>query len=120
MRAGVPVLPPGPPRDEIEPEGSRDVTRDVHGFTVLVRNELFRVLRALASRDFAAAAEIASAAADEALGQSQIAAAMEAFFAAHAICAPSRGAKRPCSRSTRRAPLGPAQVLLDPEGKRLG
>ncbi len=117
MRAGVPVLPPGPPRDEIEPEGSRDVTRDVHGFTVLVRNELFRVLRALASRDFAAAAEIANAADDEALGQSQIAAAMEAFFAAHAGLRTDPEARSP---SLLTLDLGElrwefAQVLLDPE-----
>jgi superfamily II RNA helicase len=41
-----------------EPEGSKDITADKRAFTVLVRNELFHVVRALAARDYAAAAKL--------------------------------------------------------------
>jgi hypothetical protein len=119
MRAGAVVLPPGPPRDEIEPEGSRDVTRDTHAFTVLVRNELFRVVRALASRDFAGASQIANAPADEALSQSEISKAMEAFFAAHASLRTDPEARSPSLLTLDQGELRWefAQVLLDPEAE---
>jgi superfamily II RNA helicase len=42
-----------------EPEGSKDVTRDPRTFTVLVRNELYRLVRAVAKRDWDLAATIA-------------------------------------------------------------
>ena len=38
-----------------------DVTRDAKAFTVLVRNEIYRLLRAFAARDYEGAAEIVSA-----------------------------------------------------------
>ncbi len=42
----------------VEPEGSKDVTRDERGFTVLIRNELYGLVRAVAKRDWDAAAAI--------------------------------------------------------------
>jgi superfamily II RNA helicase len=42
----------------LEPEGSADVTRDTRGFTVLVRNELFRLVRALARKGWDEAATL--------------------------------------------------------------
>jgi len=45
-----------PDRDELEPEGSKDVTKDRRSFTVLVRNEIFRFIRAIARRDYGEAA----------------------------------------------------------------
>jgi superfamily II RNA helicase len=45
-----------PEREALEPEGSMDITRDSKAFTVLVRNEIFRLLRALSRRDVAEAA----------------------------------------------------------------
>jgi hypothetical protein len=36
-----------------EPTNAHDITRDERGFTVLLRNALFRVLRALSARDYA-------------------------------------------------------------------
>jgi superfamily II RNA helicase len=117
MRAGPAVLPIAPARDAIEPEGSRDVTRDTHAFVVLVRNELFRLVRALASRDFALASEIASARADDALTQAGIAAAAEAFFAAHASLRTDPEARGPTLLTLEQGELRWefAQVLLDPE-----
>ncbi len=51
-----------PPVDvPLEPEGSKDVTRDERGFTVLVRNELYRLVRAVAKRDWDGAAAICAA-----------------------------------------------------------
>ncbi|MBS2013542.1 MAG: DUF3516 domain-containing protein [Deltaproteobacteria bacterium] len=49
-------LEAAPTRDDLEPEGSKDVTKDRRAFTVLVRNEVFRFLRALARRDYGEAA----------------------------------------------------------------
>lgn len=52
-------------RDTIEPEGSMDVTKDRRAFMVLVRNECFRFVRAVARRDFAEAARVMLAPGDE-------------------------------------------------------
>lgn len=41
-----------------EPEPERGISGDVRSFTVLVRNRIFRVVRALAARDYAAAASL--------------------------------------------------------------
>jgi len=81
-----------PQTDELEPEGSKDVTRDKRGFLVLVRNEIFRFVRAVARRDYAEAARVMSspAAGDVALMGAEVreAARIEAelapFYAEHA------------------------------------
>ena len=49
-----------PQSDELEPEGSKDVTKDKRGFLVLVRNEIFRFVRALSRRDYVEAARVMS------------------------------------------------------------
>lgn len=59
LRAGDEEAPPADV--PVEPEGSKDVTRDARGFTVLVRNELYRLVRALARRDWDEAALICEA-----------------------------------------------------------
>lgn len=46
------------PDADLEPAGSKDITKDKRGFVVLVRNELFRFVRAIARRDFREAAAI--------------------------------------------------------------
>ena len=79
-----------PQSDELEPEGSKDVTRDKRGFLVLVRNEIFRFVRAVARRDYAEAARVMSSPADVALMGAEVreAARIEAelapFYAEHA------------------------------------
>src|SRR5262249_18995519 len=45
-------------------EGPVDATRDKRAFTVLIRNEVFRVLRALAARDYSAALALTEPAAE--------------------------------------------------------
>jgi superfamily II RNA helicase len=60
-----------------------DVTRDDKGFTVLIRNELYRLLRAIAARSWEAAAEIV-AGGDPPWKPAEIEAAFAPFFAEHA------------------------------------
>ncbi|MCL2778891.1 MAG: DUF3516 domain-containing protein [Polyangiaceae bacterium] len=50
-RIEAPIVP-----GDLEPEGSKDITRDRRAFMVLVRNETFRFVRALSRRDWTEAA----------------------------------------------------------------
>jgi hypothetical protein len=103
--------------DALEPEGSRDITRDEHGFTVLLRNALFQLLRALAGRDFSLAAELALSDGEGALARPQIEEAMTAFYAAHAQLRTDPEARRPKLLTLEKSEWHWewAQVLLDPE-----
>lgn len=47
-----------PDTDDLEPAGSKDITQDKRGFLVLVRNEVFRFVRAIARRDYGEAARV--------------------------------------------------------------
>jgi len=47
-----------PEREDLEPEGGKDITRDRKAFMVLVRNELFRFVRSIARRDYVEAARV--------------------------------------------------------------
>jgi superfamily II RNA helicase len=61
MRAAPGVEPSGVSPGEVgEEPGEVDVTRDERGFTVLVRNVMFQLLRALARKDWAGAAALVS------------------------------------------------------------
>ena len=64
-----------------EPEGD-DITRDRRGFTAMVRNESFRLVRALAMRRFEQAAEMLVQT-DDAWDEVRLADAMATFFEAH-------------------------------------
>jgi superfamily II RNA helicase len=57
-----------PDTEDLEPAGSKDVTKDKRGFTVLVRNEIFRFLRCVARKDYAEAARVMTPPADVAGG----------------------------------------------------
>ncbi|MCC7535781.1 MAG: DUF3516 domain-containing protein [Deltaproteobacteria bacterium] len=59
-----------------------DITRDVHSFTVLVRNEIFRVLRALAGRRFEELSEMVEPG-EDAMPEESLVAALDAFEAAN-------------------------------------
>ena len=62
LRSGEEEKAPGEGGDAPEePEGSKDITRDERGFTVLVRNELYRLVRMVARRDWDEAAAICEA-----------------------------------------------------------
>jgi superfamily II RNA helicase len=66
------------PTAEEAPAGEVDVTADERGFTVLVRNAMFQLLKALARKDWAGAAQLVTGMTAEELGR-----AMEPFFAEH-------------------------------------
>jgi superfamily II RNA helicase len=67
----------------IEP-GEADVTRDERGFTVLVRNAMAQLLRALARKDWAAAATMVEGSGDETAWSSErFAQALAPFFDEH-------------------------------------
>ena len=51
-------LEAAPNRDALEPAGSQDITRDKKGFMVLVRNEIFRLLRSIGRGDWQEAARV--------------------------------------------------------------
>jgi superfamily II RNA helicase len=53
-------IEPRPDTDDLEPAGSKDITKDKRGFMVLVRNEVFRFMRAIARRDYTEAARVMS------------------------------------------------------------
>nr|HMR11009.1 DUF3516 domain-containing protein [Polyangiaceae bacterium] len=117
MRSGVEDVAPHTRSEDLEPEGSRDVTRDERGFTVLVRNALFQLLKALAARDVAAALDCTQADAQGALGRTEIESALEEFFAAHAALRTDPEARRPSFLTLEKSEWHWewAQVLLDPE-----
>jgi superfamily II RNA helicase len=79
MRSGTqaaPLMGPGPHETDL---GDSDVTRDERGFTVLVRNAMFQLLRALSRKDWALAASLVTGIEPSALEQ-----ALAPFFAEHA------------------------------------
>ncbi|CAN5158105.1 hypothetical protein BH09MYX1_BH09MYX1_06930 [soil metagenome] len=83
MRRGdTDPIEPGDATIALEPEGSKDVTRDEKGFTVLVRNELYVLIRAIARHDWEEAARIASAGGE--WTAPKLEAAFAPFFAEHA------------------------------------
>ncbi len=86
MRDGDHAPPVAEQRDEeVLVVGRRGVTSDERSFTVLVRNAAFRVVRGLATGDFAAAARELETPADEApWSPERLAATLEPFFEDHA------------------------------------
>jgi superfamily II RNA helicase len=115
MRSGT--LEPGPDdagsTDGVEP----DVTRDERAFAVLVRSAMFQLLRALARKDWAAAASMVSAApGDEPWTADRFAQSMAPFFEAHAgirTDARARATDRTLVRKSERGTWGIVQVMSD-------
>ena len=107
-------------RDEEEPEAApapTDVTTDAKAFTVLVRNEVFRLLRALSLRDFAGAAELV-AEGGAAWAPDAIEGALAPFWQEHSAIRTDPKARVP---GNTRVEVGDAawtvqQIVLDPEG----
>jgi superfamily II RNA helicase len=76
--------------------GEADVTRDEQGFTVLVRNTLWRLLRALARKDWAAAAEgVAESSEEGPWPAERFARAFAPFFEQHAAIRTDADARAP-------------------------
>ncbi|MGH7293885.1 MAG: DEAD/DEAH box helicase [Polyangiaceae bacterium] len=87
------IRDPGQDAEQPAPQpeqGEADVTSDVRGFTVLVRNAMFQLLRALARKEWAAASELATGMAPD-----QVASAMEPFFAEHSAIRLDAAARAP-------------------------
>ena len=112
-----------PEREELEPEGSRDITRDKRAFMVLVRNEVFRFVRSVARRDFADAARTVLSPEDiqapgaEVRESARIESTLAPFFEEHKtvrIDPEARGPKH-LSVEERGHELFLRQTLLDPE-----
>jgi superfamily II RNA helicase len=122
MRAGPPKEQVGgAPMDETPPTGEADVTRDERGFTVLVRNAMAQLLRALARRDWPAAATMVEAplpAEDHAWTAERFEDALTPFFSEHAAMR-TDGMARATSRTRiekRPGAWDVVQVLSDVEG----
>lgn len=112
--------------EELEPEGSKDVTRDRRGFMVLVRNEIFRFVRALARRDWAEASRAVvpsdpnapqAQAGAELREASRIEADLAPYFAEHALIRTDPDARNPKHMDVEEGETSwrVRQVLLDPE-----
>jgi hypothetical protein len=108
----------------VEPEGSRDITKDMKGFRVLVQNEVFRLVRALARKDWDAANELVNASAptpaDAKWSAAKLAEAMAPYFAEHAALLTDQKARSPKHTRIEQGQEGEGtlyveRVLVDPE-----
>jgi hypothetical protein len=106
-----------PQTTELEPEGSKDVTRDERGFVVLVRNELFRLIRALARKDWKEAQTLTNPERGG-LDARSLEVSLQPFFDAHAELRVDPDARRPklLTLETGETRWELAQVLLDSDG----
>jgi hypothetical protein len=126
MKNPAEKLEPRPDTDDLEPAGSKDVTKDKRGFMVLVRNEVFRFLRSIARRDYVEAARVVTAHAEPAImgaevrEAARIEAELAAYFADHTAIRVDPDARSPKLLSVEEG--GDAQrrwvvrqIILDPE-----
>jgi superfamily II RNA helicase len=116
MRDGVPL--PGEAR-AARPvaEEAWNVTSDPKQFMVLVRNELYRLLRALSARSWEAAAQIV-AGGGEPWTPAQIAASLEAYWPEHAVIRldpAARGPRNTLVSTEREGFWDVKQIITDPE-----
>ena len=117
------LFEPKPERDELEPVGLKDITTDKKAFTVLVRNEVFRFVRALARGDYQEAGRIVAAEPELAATEGmKIEKALAPFWAAHRIMRvdpEARAPKHTAIDTTNAGAHGDVwrvrQVLLDAE-----
>jgi superfamily II RNA helicase len=103
-----------PRRDEEKEE--EDITRDTKAFTVLVRNEVFALLRLLSRRDYAAAAAMLDP--EEPWTAAKLDEALKPFFAEHAQLRTDPKARSPENTRITKTDRGVwevEQVLSDPE-----
>jgi superfamily II RNA helicase len=116
-------LEPRPDTDDLEPAGSKDITKDKRGFMVLVRNEVFRFMRSIARRDYAEAARVVTAHAEPAImgaevrEAARIEADLVAYFAEHATIRVDPEARSPKHLSVEESDerWRVRQTVLDPE-----
>ncbi|MDP9150852.1 MAG: DUF3516 domain-containing protein [Myxococcota bacterium] len=97
---------------EGESEGDADVTRDERGFTVLVRNALVQLLRALARKDWGAAASMVTATGTEgAWTAERFERAFAPFFQEHASIRVDPSARAPSNTRMDTATPGAWEVV---------
>lgn len=96
-----------------------DITSDERSFLVLVRNELFRLMRALASRDLETAAALASGDPDDAWTPDRIEQALAPYLAEHAAIRTDPAARDPKKTLVEKTEDGAIwrvqQILTDPD-----
>jgi hypothetical protein len=96
-----------------------DITADEKSFLVLVRNELFRLLRALASKDFETAASLASGNPDEPWTPERIEQALAPYLAEHASIRTDPAARDPKKTLVEKSEDGALwrvqQIITDPD-----
>lgn len=105
---------------KVDPSALRhDITSDEKAFLVLLRNELFRLLRALASRDWETAAALASGNAAEPWSAERIERAMEPYAADHASIRTDPAARDPKKTLVEKSADGAIwhvqQIITDPD-----
>jgi hypothetical protein len=112
MREGKPVTAEERAREPID---AADLTRDAKAFTVLVRNAMFAVVRALAKRDFATVATLFEA--GEPWAAKRVEEAMAPFFAEHAAVRVDPAARAPGNTRIEKgeASWKVEQVICDPD-----
>ena len=116
-------LAPRPDTDDLEPAGSKDITKDKRGFMVLVRNEVFRFMRSIARRDYGEAARVVTTHAEPAImgaevrEAARIEADLAAYFAEHAAIRVDPEARSPKHLSVEESDdkWRVRQTVLDPE-----
>jgi superfamily II RNA helicase len=97
-----------------------DITRDVRGFTVLVRNAVFSLLRALATRDYEGAAELVASGDDDYWTAARLEEALRPFYDDHSAIRTDPGARNPAHMRIDRERGHEGvwrvdQVLVDPD-----
>jgi superfamily II RNA helicase len=119
MRSGVPLAAEIAAEASEVAEGEVDVTRDERGFTVLVRNALAQLLRALARKDWTTAAAMVEAAADEAPWSAErFALALAPFFEEHAAIRTDPSSRAPSLTRIEKTETGwdVVQAIADIDG----
>ncbi len=119
LREGAPT--PDQPRAQRPAPDTWDVTRDARQFTVLVRNEMYRLLRALSSKRWDLAAEIVAPGTpegEEAWTPARIEASLAPYFAEHGEIRTDPKARSPRNTmvEAREGLWDVKQIVCDPEG----
>ncbi|WP_394828522.1 DEAD/DEAH box helicase [Pendulispora albinea] len=103
----------GAKEEILERADTRDITRDERAFTVLVRNEMYRLLRALAKKDYDVAADMLAP-----VSAGELREKWAPYFEEHASIRVDPDARRPalCRIDQLETHWQIQQTVLDPEG----
>lgn len=105
--------------EEIDEGSASDVTRDDRGFTVMIRNAMFKLLSALAARDVRGALSLVAEQDEQAVDwtEERLRGELDAFFADHTAIRLDSAARAPSNTRIDKQPgaYRVVQVILDPE-----